>query len=123
MNYQTNGWVEDSDGNIAMRLSGGAAMTIPLKLFSKDIRQTGKTIEIEFAVRQITDVTSVSLSCMQGGIGLQLTPNTISITSEQSALETKYKEDERVRISFVIEKRANNRLMQIYINGIKSQSL
>ena len=123
MNYQTNGWVEDSDGNIAMRLSGGATMTIPLKLFSKDIRQTGKTIEIEFAVRQITDFTSVILSCMQGGIGLQLTPNTISITSEQSALETKYKEDERVRISFVIEKRANNRLMQIYINGIKSQSL
>lgn len=123
MNYQTNGWVEDSDGNIAMRLSGGATMSIPLHLFAKDIRQTGKTIEIEFAVRQITDFTSVILSCMQGGIGLQLTPNTISITSEQSALETKYKEDERVRISFVIEKRANNRLMQIYINGIKSQSL
>lgn len=123
MNYQTNGWVEDSDGNIAMRLSGGATMSIPLHLFAKDIRQTGKTIEIEFAVRQITDFTSIILSCMQGGIGLQLTPNTISITSEQSALETKYKEDERVRISFVIEKRANNRLMQIYINGIKSQSL
>lgn len=123
MNYQTNGWVEDSDGNIAMRLSGGATMSIPLHLFANDIRQTGKTIEIEFAVRQITDFTSVILSCMQGGIGLQLTPNTISITSEQSALETKYKEDERVRISFVIEKRANNRLMQIYINGIKSQSL
>ena len=123
MNYTTNGWVVDPDGNTALRLSGGATMEIPLKLFSKDIRQTGKTIEIEFAVRQITDFTSVILSCMQGSIGLQLTPNTISITSEQSALETKYKEDERVRISFVIEKRANNRLMQIYINGIKSQSL
>ena len=123
MNYITNGWIVDKDGNTAMRLSGGAAMTIPLKLFSKDIRQTGKTIEIEFAVRQVTDYESVVLSCLQGGIGLQLTPNTISITSEQSTLETKYKEDERVRVSFVVEKRANNRLMQIYINGIKSQSL
>ena len=98
-------------------------MTIPLKLFSKDIRQTGKTIEIEFAVRQVIDYEGVVLSCQQGGIGLRLTPNTISLTSEQSTLETKYKEDERVRVSFVIEKRANNRLMQIYINGIKSQSL
>lgn len=123
MNYITNGWIVDKDGNTAMRLSGGAAMTIPLKLFSKDIRQTGKTIEIEFAVRQVTDYESVVLSCLQGGIGLQLTPNTISLTSEQSTLETKYKEDERVRVSFVVEKRANNRLMQIYINGIKSQSL
>lgn len=123
MNYITNGWVVDKDGNTAMRLSGGAAMTIPLKLFSKDIRQTGKTIEIEFAVRQVTDYEGVVLSCLQGGIGLRLTPNTISLTSEQSTLETKYKEDERVRVSFVIEKRANNRLMQIYINGIKSQSL
>lgn len=123
MNYITNGWIVDKDGNTAMRLSGGAAMTIPLKLFSKDIRQTGKTIEIEFAVRQVTDYEGVVLSCQQGGIGLRLTPNTISLTSEQSTLETKYKEDERVRVAFVIEKRANNRLMQIYINGIKSQSL
>lgn len=123
MNYITNGWIVDKDGNTAMRLSGGAAMTIPLKLFSKDIRQTGKTIEIEFAVRQVIDYEGVVLSCQQGGIGLRLTPNTISLTSEQSTLETKYKEDERVRVSFVIEKRANNRLMQIYINGIKSQSL
>lgn len=123
MNYITNGWIVDKDGNTAMRLSGGAAMTIPLKLFSKDIRQTGKTIEIEFAVRQVMDYEGVVLSCQQGGIGLRLTPNTISLTSEQSTLETKYKEDERVRVSFVVEKRANNRLMQIYINGIKSQSL
>lgn len=123
MNYITNGWIVDKDGNTAMRLSGGAAMTIPLKLFSKDIRQTGKTIEIEFAVHQVIDYEGVVLSCQQGGIGLRLTPNTISLTSEQSTLETKYKEDERVRVSFVIEKRANNRLMQIYINGIKSQSL
>ena len=123
MNYTTNGWVVDSDGNTALRLSGGATMEIPLQLFAKDIRQTGKTIELEFAVRQITDYTSVVLSCLQGGIGLELTPNTIMLTSEQSSMETKYKEDERVRVSFVIEKRANNRLMQIYINGIKSQSV
>lgn len=123
MNYITNGWIVDKDGNTAMRLSGGASMTIPLKLFSKDIRQTGKTIEIEFAVRQVTDYEGAVLSCQQGGIGLRLTPNTISLTSEQSTLETKYKEDERVRVAFVIEKRANNRLMQIYINGVKSQSL
>ena len=123
MNYTTNGWVVDSDGNTAMRLSGGATMEIPLQLFAKDIRQTGKTIELEFAVRLITDYTSVVLSCLQGGIGLELTPNTIMLTSEQSSMETKYKEDERVRVSFVIEKRANNRLMQIYINGIKSQSV
>ena len=123
MNYTTNGWVVDPDGNTALRLSGGATMEIPLQLFAKDIRQTGKTIELEFAVRQITDYTSVVLSCLQGGIGLELTPNTIMLTSEQSSMETKYKEDERVRVSFVIEKRANNRLMQIYINGIKSQSV
>lgn len=123
MNYQTNGWVVDADGNTAMRLSGGATMAIPLKLFATDLRRTGKTIELEFAVRQINDYESVVLSCLQGGVGLELTPNTIRLTSEQSSMETKYKEDERVRVSFVIEKRANNRLMQIYINGIKSQSL
>ena len=123
LNYATNGWVTDAEGSVCLRLSGGARASIPLELFGGDVMRTGKTIELEFAVRQVTDYGAVVLQCMDGGVGLELTPNRISLTSVQSRAETRYKEDERVRVSFVVEKQADNRLMQLYVNGIKSQSL
>ena len=123
LNYATNGWVTDAEGSVCLRLSGGARASIPLELFGGDVLRTGKTIELEFAVRQVTDYGAVVLQCMDGGVGLELTPNRISLTSVQSRAETRYKEDERVRVSFVVEKQADNRLMQLYVNGIKSQSL
>ena len=123
LNYATNGWVTDAEGSVCLRLSGGARASIPLELFGSDVLRTGKTIELEFAVRQVTDYGAVVLQCMDGGVGLELTPNRISLTSVQSRAETRYKEDERVRVSFVVEKQADNRLMQLYVNGIKSQSL
>ncbi len=122
MNWVTNGWITDDEGSVCMRLSGGATATIPLQIFTGDIRQGGKTIELDFSVREVTDYNATILSCLAGGIGLKLTPNTISLASEQSKVEMQYKEDERVRVSFVIEKQADNRLMQIFVNGIKSQS-
>ena len=49
-----------------------------------------------------------------------MTAQSISLTSEQSAISLQFKEDEHVRVSFVIEKRSDNRLILPYINGIMS---
>lgn len=122
-NWVSNGWITDDSGSVCMRVSGGATVAIPYKIFSKDIRITGCTIELEFAVRNVTDYTSSIISCMNGVIGFNITANDVLFTSEQSKMETRYKEDERVRLSFVVEKQADNRLMNIYINGIKSKSI
>ena len=122
LNYKTNGWVVDDDGNTALRLLGGATCEIPLNIFGKDIRTTGKTIELEFSAHEVCDYEAVVLSCLSGGIGITLTPNVIKLKSEQSEVSMNYKEDERVRVVFVVQKRNGNRLLQIYVNGIKSQS-
>lgn len=122
MNWVANGWVTDEEESVCLRLSGGATANIPLQIFTGDIRQSGKTIELDFSVREVTDYNAIILSCLAGDVGLKLTPNTISLASEQSKVEMQYKENERVRVSFVIEKRTDNRLMQIFVNGIKSQS-
>lgn len=54
---------------------------------------------------------------MNAGIGLEVTAQKAIFRSEQTSIETQFKEDERVRISFVIEKKAENRLILVYING------
>jgi hypothetical protein len=119
-NFVSDGWITDKDGITALRTTGDARLTIPLKIFEKDFRSTGKTIELEFATRDILNYDSVILSCFSDNRGLQLTAQRALLKSEASAISTQYKEDEHVRLSFVVQKRSAYRLLQVYINGILS---
>lgn len=116
-NWATNGWIKTIDGFVALRVNGDARVTIPFNTFANDFRATGKTIEFEFETRDVTDYDAVILSCMNGNIGLEITAQKAMFKSEQSTIETQFKENERVRVSFVIEKKAENRLIFVYING------
>lgn len=119
-NFRSDGWVSDPDGVTVMRVAGDARITIPYQPFKADFRATGKTIELEFATRNVMDYDTEILSCMSGGRGFSLTAQKALLKSEQSEISTQYKEDEHVRISFVVEKRSEHRLVYIYINGIMS---
>ncbi|MBE6725105.1 MAG: hypothetical protein E7576_07950 [Ruminococcaceae bacterium] len=118
--YVANGWVADKDGNTVLRVSGNARVTIPYKPFERDFRTTGKTLEFEFATRDVLDYDAVLVSCMNGNRGFELTSQRATLKSERSEISTQYKEDEHVRISFVAEKRTESRLIYVYINGIMS---
>ena len=117
-NWRVDGWVPDDEGDIVHRVTGNARLTIPLNVFSGDARETGKTIEIEFATRNILDYDALLVSCFNNNIGLQMTAQKATLKSEQSEIFTQYKEDEHIRLAFVIEKRAENRLAYAYLNGI-----
>lgn len=81
-NWKSNGWVEDLDGIVALRLSGGARLTIPYRMFEDDFRATGRTIEIDFATRDVMDYDAEIISCMYGGRGLTVTPQSCRLASE-----------------------------------------
>ena len=119
-NWKSDGWQTDDDGITVLRVSGDARLTIPLLIFENDFRSTGKTIEIEFATRDVLNYDAVLLSCMSGGRGIEVTTQRAMLTSEQSSIGTQYKEEEHVRLTFVVEKRSGNKLLLCYINGILS---
>lgn len=119
-NWASNGWVIDDEGNTVLRLNGDARVNIPIKIFSGDLRTTGKTIEIDFATRDVLNYDTVILSSYESGRGINVTAQKATLDSEQCDIFTQYKEEEHVRISFTIEKRVENRFLGIYINGILS---
>lgn len=119
-NWKSDGWLLDDDGTTVHRVSGDARLTIPLKVFENDFRTTGKTIELEFATRDVLDYDAIILSCFSGNRGLQLTAQKALLKSGQTEIFTQYKENEHIRLTFVIEKQAENRLIYIYLNGIMS---
>lgn len=117
-NWFSDGWQIGDDGYTVHRVTGDARLTIPLKIFSGDFRTTGKTIEIEFSTKDVLDYDSTIISCFNNNIGFKLTAQQAILKSQQSEISTQYKEEEHIRLSFVIEKKTQTRLLYIYLNGI-----
>ena len=122
-NFTSDGWQKDGQGVTALRVSGDARVQIPYLLFGSDFRTAGKTIELEFATRTVMNYDAVILSCLSDGRGLFLTAQKVQMNSEQSEISMQFKENEHVRVSFVVEKRTENRLVYCYINGIMSGAI
>ena len=118
--FSSDGWINDADGITALKVKGAARVTIPYKPFAEDFRTSGKTIEIEFATRDVLDYDATIISCYSGNRGFTVTPQTARLKSEQSEISIQFKDDEHIRLSFVVTKRANNRLVLLYINGVAS---
>lgn len=113
-----DGWVDDEDGATVLRFLPGDTMYIPFMPFATDARESGYTIEAEFATRDVRDYDSVVLSCLSGGRGFRIASQEAGMNSEQSNVSMLFKEDAKVRVTFSIENRNQNRLVYIYINGI-----
>lgn len=116
-NFASDGWQLDEDGFTCLRISGNARVQIPYKPFETDARRNGLTIEIEYATRNVADYNTEVLSCMSGGRGLTITPQSAVLRSEQTELPMQYKDGEHIRIAYTIDKRSENRLLRSFIDG------
>ena len=114
-NWSTNGWL-----NNALRLNGEAKLYIPFKIFENDFRTNGKTIEFEFATRDVATIDTIAIVSYSNNIGVRLKMNEALIQSEQTSVNTKYKDEERIRVSFVIDDKNGLRLIRTFINGVLS---
>ena len=122
-NFVSDGWLQDEDDITVMRVTGDARLNIPYKMFAHDFRTTGKTMEFEFATREVLDYDAEIITCYSGGRGFKITAQQLMLNSEQSSIGTRYKEDEHIRVSFVVEKKSENRLILCYVNGIMSGAI
>ncbi len=113
-----DGWLTDSAGASVLRLLPGGEMRLPYKVFGSDARTAGLTVELEMATHNVRDYDTVVLSCVNGGRGLRVASQFAELRSEQSAVSMQFKEDERVRVSFVVEPRNLHRLICVYVNGV-----
>lgn len=119
-NFVSDGWTLDSQDATYLKVSGDARLTIPFQIFAEDFKATGKTIEFDFSTTDVMDYETTIVSCFSDGKGFTIKPQEVSLTSESTAISTLYKEDEHVRVTFVVEKTSEHRLIYTYINGICS---
>lgn len=122
-NWRINGWMTDDDGITVLRLNDTARVTIPYQIFGNDFKANGKTIEVEFATRDVVDYGATILSCEEGGIGLKITPQNVYFNGAQTKISTPYKENEHLRVGITVEKQSDYRLITVYIEGIASSAI
>lgn len=115
-----NGWLKDDNNNTVLRMNGDASVYIPFNIFATDFKTDGKTIEIDFSTKDITDFSQNIISCMSGNVGLNITPQKTIFKSTFKELNSYFKDEERVRIAFVVTKSAETHLIFTYLNGIMS---
>lgn len=121
-NFTSDGWLIDDAGNTVCRVTGDARLQVPYKMFAYDFRTTGKTIEFELATREVLDYDAEIINCFAGGRGFAINAQQLRLASEQSSLGARYKEDEHIRVTFVVQKKSAERLILCYINGIMSSA-
>lgn len=113
-----DGWQHDADNAPILRFIPGNFMEIDFRPFTADARETGYTIEVEMATRDVRDYESLVLSCLNGGRGFKIASQSASLISEQSSVGMIFKEESHIRVTFVVEQKNLNRFIYIYINGI-----
>ena len=128
-NWSSNGWLDDSSGARALRITNGARVEIPFKVFGEDantiVQNSGRTIEFEFTANNATDYKDDNriISCYSGDIGFYVTPRKVYFQNSSgaaSSLSTFFKEGERVRVGFVFQSLVEGGGMFLYLNGKQS---
>jgi hypothetical protein len=119
----SDGWLSDNKGSF-LRVKGEAEVYIPFFVFEKDCKSSGKTIEFEFATRDVLNPNSPIIQCWSGDKGIMITAQEALLKSSQNVISRQYKENEHIRISFVIQNDTfGHRLIFLYIDGIQSACL
>lgn len=118
----TSGWV-----NGRLEMNAGSSLAINYAPLNNNPTNTGKTVEIEWSTRNVTNDNAVICDLRESnGVGILITATKVSMVSADGVIvETEYKSDENVRIGFVInrsEGTTNRRLSFIYTNGIVSRA-
>lgn len=122
-NWRTNGWLKDNKGDTCLRLNGDAQIEVMLTPFIEDAKLTGKTLEFEFAIRNVNDRDAVVIDCFDDNVGIQATSDTMFFKSTNDSVACNYTENERMRVGFTVSKLVagdNATFICVYLDGVLS---
>lgn len=122
-NWGTNGWLPDDNKDTCLRLNGDAQIEIDFKPFDTDFKASGKTLEFEFAIRNVNNRDAVVIDCFDADgneVGIQATADKMFFNSNNDTVFCNYTENQRVRVGFTVQSNTQNRFMCVYLNGVLS---
>lgn len=128
--WDSDAWSSDEDGNKCLRLYAGSEAVVKYKPFEKEGARNGKTIELDFCIRNVSDESASAINIMSNDVGLKITPNEIkafSLVSKNEDTQTVNIQDaERTKVTYVIMPNAYGNegfnLCFEYVNAVKNRT-
>lgn len=118
-----DGWLTDENSVPILRFVPGDFMTIPIKPFDGDARNTGYTIECEIATKDVRNYDSIVFNCMSNGRGFEIKSQEAILRTTLSEISMQFKEDSKIRVTFAITNINQDHFIYIYINAIMCQCI
>lgn len=117
--WSSNGWFGDT-----LRLTNGANIEIGYKPFRIDATPTGATYEFELSCANTTDKDAPVLRCFDGSVGFEVTATEAKMrTAGGTEVSTPFTDNIDLHIAFVVQPRGGNRLLELYVNGIRTSAV
>lgn len=116
-----DGWIsdEDTDYQTVLRFLPDNYMTIPYAPFAKqNLLANGFSIEADFTTHDVKNADTTIIASYENNMGLLIKASSAKIQSTSSTASVIFKEDSRVRVTFVVEPNTANRFIYVYINGV-----
>lgn len=116
--WSNGGYQIDEDGDTYFCVKAGTTAVIDYPLFKDDSKKTGKEFKLMYRCTNVRNYDAQVLSCLSGGIGLNVCAQTAELKSEQNSLSTPYVEDTYMELEFNILPDNPYREMVTWIDGI-----
>ena len=78
--WVNGGYQLDKDGDTYFCVKAGTRATINYKLFADDAKKLGKNFKLVFNTANVRDYDATVLTCVQGGVGLNVQAQKITLT-------------------------------------------
>lgn len=116
--WSNGGYQIDEDGDTYFCVKAGTRATIDYKLFADDAKKIGKNFKLVFKTTNVRDYDAEVLTCLNGGIGLNIQAQRVVLTSEQNSIELPICEDDFSEFEFNILPDSQYREMVLWMDGI-----
>lgn len=116
--WSNGGYQIDSDGDTYFCVKAGTKATIDYKLFADDAKKLGKNFKMIFKTTNVRDYNATALTCLNGGIGLNVQAQKVALTSEQNSIELPTCEDDFMEFELNILPDSQYREMVLWLDGI-----
>lgn len=116
--WSNGGYQIDSNGDTYFCVKSGTTATIDYKLFGDDAKKSGKNFKVIFETTNVKNYDATAITCLSGGIGLNIQAQKITMTSEQNSIELPTCEDDFMEFELNILPDSQSNQMLLWLDGI-----
>lgn len=121
--WVNGGYQIDENGDQYFCVKAGTTATINYNLFADDAKDVGKEFKTIFKTTNIKKRDTSFISCMNGGIGLDMKVESANIYSSNGSLYSPYCEEDVIEFEFNINKSVDIPLVLTYEDGVGNRPM